>query len=197
MEIPANSPFPAQRNKGFTLSLTKSVYNLYSRDGRTPLGKSILPDGTKTPIDRNDLDSWRMAKEAFDFAYITIHGTPVRTVSCKVTFDLLGIPYSSCNVLVSAITFNKFHLQPIFERFGIRYPESLILRKGLKSPTKSNQQNRSALFYQTECRRFQLWRNKSQNRRRNSACHRKSLPWKRWSDDRSLYERYGSNLRML
>ena len=47
-------------------------------------------------------------------------------------FDLLGIPYSSCNVLVSAMTFNKFTCNQYLKGFGIRVAESLILRKGFE-----------------------------------------------------------------
>ena len=37
----------------------------------------VLPDGSKTPIDRNDFSFMENGeKKQFDFAYITIHGTP-------------------------------------------------------------------------------------------------------------------------
>ena len=71
-------------------------------------------------------------KKHFDFAYITIHGTPGENGILQGYFDLLGIPYSSCNVLVSAMTFNKFTCNQYLKGFGIRVAESLILRKGFE-----------------------------------------------------------------
>jgi D-alanine-D-alanine ligase len=97
----------------------------------------VLPDGSKTPIDRNDFSFMENGeKKQFDFAYITIHGTPGENGILQGYFDLLGIPYSSCNVLVSAMTFNKFTCNQYLKGFGIRVAESLILRKDLKLQTK-------------------------------------------------------------
>jgi len=93
----------------------------------------VLPDGSKTPIDRNDFSFMENGeKKQFDFAYITIHGTPGENGILQGYFDLLGIPYSSCNVLVSAMTFNKFTCNQYLKGFGIRVAESLILRKGFE-----------------------------------------------------------------
>ncbi|NCB85785.1 MAG: ATP-grasp domain-containing protein, partial [Bacteroidia bacterium] len=44
-------------------------------------------------------------------------------------FELLNIPYSTCNVLVSALTFNKFTCNQYLKGFGIRVAESVLLRK--------------------------------------------------------------------
>ena len=63
-------------------------------------------------------------KKQFDFAYITIHGTPGENGILQGYFDLLGIPYSSCNVLVSAMTFSKFTCNQYLKGFGIRVAES-------------------------------------------------------------------------
>ena len=71
-------------------------------------------------------------KKNFDFAYITIHGTPGENGILQGYFDLIGMPYSSCNVLVSAMTFNKFTCNQYLKGFGIRVSESMILRKGFE-----------------------------------------------------------------
>ena len=93
----------------------------------------VLPDGNKTPIDRNDFSFVENGeKKNFDFAYITIHGTPGENGILQGYFDLIGMPYSSCNVLVSAITFNKFTCNQYLKGFGIRVSESMILRKGFE-----------------------------------------------------------------
>ena len=92
-----------------------------------------LPSGEKCPIDKNDFSFVKNGEKVkFDFAYITIHGTPGENGILQGYFDLLGIPYSSCNVLVSAMTFNKFTCNQYLKGFGIRVSESMILRKGFE-----------------------------------------------------------------
>ena len=64
-----------------------------------------------------------------DFAYITIHGTPGENGILQGYFELLGIPYSTCDVLVSALTFSKFTLNQYLKSFGIRVAESMLVNK--------------------------------------------------------------------
>ena len=64
-----------------------------------------------------------------DFAYITIHGTPGENGILQGYFELLDIPYSTCDVLVSAMTFSKFTLNQYLKGFGIRVAESMLVNK--------------------------------------------------------------------
>jgi D-alanine-D-alanine ligase len=85
---------------------------------------------TEIPIDKNDFSFIRSGQKIkFDFAYITIHGTPGENGLLQGYFDLLGIPYSSCGVLVSALTFNKYFCNQFLKSFGIKTAESICLRK--------------------------------------------------------------------
>jgi D-alanine-D-alanine ligase len=43
---------------------------------------------------------------------------------------MLDIPHSTCGVLASALTFNKFMLNQFLKSFGIRIADSIMLRKG-------------------------------------------------------------------
>lgn len=89
-----------------------------------------LSELEKYPIDRNDFSfTVGSNKTVFDFAYITIHGTPGENGILQGYFELLNIPYSTCNVLVSALTFNKFTCNQYLKGFGIRVAESVLLRK--------------------------------------------------------------------
>ena len=119
--------------QGLYSFIDKERYNLYIVEMEGHRWEVVLPDGSKTPIDRNDFSFMENGeKKQFDFAYITIHGTPGENGILQGYFDLLGIPYSSCNVLVSAMTFNKFTCNQYLKGFGIRVAESLILRKGFE-----------------------------------------------------------------
>lgn len=64
-----------------------------------------------------------------DFAYITIHGTPGENGFLQGYFELLDIPYSTCDVLVSALTFNKFMTNQYLKGFGVRVAESMLVHK--------------------------------------------------------------------
>ena len=119
--------------QGIYSFIDKERYNLYIVEMEGKRWEVILPNGEKTPIDRNDFSFMENGeKKNFDFAYITIHGTPGENGLLQGYFDLIEIPYSSCNVLVSAITFNKFTCNQYLKGFGIRVSESMILRKGFE-----------------------------------------------------------------
>ena len=119
--------------QGIYSFIDKERYNLYIVEMEAKRWEVVLPNGEKTPIDRNDFSFIENGKKKnFDFAYITIHGTPGENGLLQGYFDLIGIPYSSCNVLVSAITFNKFTCNQYLKGFGIRVSESMILRKGFE-----------------------------------------------------------------
>ena len=119
--------------QGIYSFIDKDRYNLYIVEMEGKRWEVVLPDGNKTLIDRNDFSFVENGeKKSFDFAYITIHGTPGENGILQGYFDLIGMPYSSCNVLVSAITFNKFTCNQYLKGFGIRVSESMILRKGFE-----------------------------------------------------------------
>lgn len=83
------------------------------------------------PIDKNDFSFTKdKVKTKFDFAYITIHGTPGENGILQGYFELLHIPYSTCNVLTSALTFDKFMCNNFLKGFGIRVADSILLRAG-------------------------------------------------------------------
>lgn len=90
-----------------------------------------LDDGRTLPVDRNDF-SFQLdgQKVKFDFAYITIHGTPGEDGRLQGYFDMLRIPYSCCGVLAAALTYDKFACNQYLHAYGVRIAESLLLRQG-------------------------------------------------------------------
>jgi D-alanine-D-alanine ligase len=88
-------------------------------------------DTEKITIDKNDFSFSRTGiKTVFDFAYITIHGTPGENGILQGYFELIGLPYSCCSVLAAALTFNKFTCNTYLKSFGVKVAESLVLRAG-------------------------------------------------------------------
>lgn len=71
-------------------------------------------------------------KVKFDFAYITIHGTPGEDGILQAYFELIGIPYSSCGVHSSSLTFNKWYCSNFLQNLGIKMAKSRLFSKGTK-----------------------------------------------------------------
>jgi len=105
-------------------------YNIYIVWMRGLDWHAKLPDGGTATIDRNDF-SFMMGQQkvTFDYAYITIHGTPGENGILQGYFDLLRIPYSTCNVLVEALTFDKFALIRYIRAFGVNTADSVLVRR--------------------------------------------------------------------
>lgn len=116
--------------EGIYSFIDKDKYTLYIVELTKKKWEALLPDGSRAPIDKNDFSfSHDGEKVKPDFAYITIHGTPGENGILQGYFELLGIPYSTCDVLVSAMTFSKFTLNQYLKGFGVRVAESLLVNK--------------------------------------------------------------------
>lgn len=90
-----------------------------------------LEDGRTLPIDKNDFSFTKDGEKIlFDFAYITIHGTPGENGILQGYFDLIGLPYSCCGVLAASLTFNKFPCNQYLKSFGINVAKSVWLHRG-------------------------------------------------------------------
>lgn len=76
----------------------------------------------------HDLNALKRITE-FDFAYITIHGTPGENGLLQGYLDMMGIPYSCCGVLAAALTFNKYACNHYLSGFGFNTAKSILLRK--------------------------------------------------------------------
>ena len=80
----------------------------------------------------------RLGRHTFDFAYITIHGTPGENGILQGYFDLIGMPYSTSDVLVEALTFNKYALNNYLRPLAgsdFHIADSVLVRRGGERPT--------------------------------------------------------------
>lgn len=117
--------------QGIYSFINKEKYNLYIVEMQGLRWEVQLPGGEKAVVDRNDFSfTHNEVKVKFDFAYITIHGTPGEDGRLQGYFDMLHIPYSCCGVLAAAITYDKFACNQYLKSFGVRVAESLLLRQG-------------------------------------------------------------------
>jgi D-alanine-D-alanine ligase len=84
-------------------------------------------------IDKSDFSfTVNGVKCKFDYAYIIIHGTPGEDGILQGYFEMVKIPYSSCNVQSSALTFNKYFCNNYLRSFGIPMANSVRLITGEK-----------------------------------------------------------------
>ncbi len=110
--------------------LDKALYDVYkidvSQDGWLYEGA----DGQKAAVDKNDFSVMvNGEKIRFDAAFIGMHGTPGEDGKLQGYFDVLGIPYTSCDAATSAITFNKRYTVAVAKMAGIAVANSMHLFK--------------------------------------------------------------------
>ena len=109
----------------------KERYNVYIVDVKGQDWHVELPGGITAKIDRNDFSFVEDGKaKLFDYAYITIHGTPGENGLLQGYFDLVDIPYSTSGVLVEAMTFDKFVLNQYLRGYGVAVADSMLIRRG-------------------------------------------------------------------
>jgi D-alanine-D-alanine ligase len=73
-------------------------------------------DAMKIEIDRNDFSLFVKGKKIkFDGVFIAIHGSPGEDGKLQGYFDMLNIPYTTCDALTSAITMNKGYSKSIVQ----------------------------------------------------------------------------------
>lgn len=109
----------------------KERYDVYIVDVKDTDWHVNFDNGEIAKIDRNDFSFMKDGKAVmFDYAYITIHGTPGENGLMQGYFDLIKLPYSTSNVLVEALTFDKFVLNNYLRGFGVNVAPSMLVRRG-------------------------------------------------------------------
>lgn len=109
-------------------NLDKNKYNVYTilvnRD------RWFYEAGSERfDVDKNDFSiTVKGEKIKFDFAFITIHGTPGEDGKMQGYLDLVNIPYNTCDVTTSAISMNKAYTKTIVHGIhGLNTAKSLRL----------------------------------------------------------------------
>jgi D-alanine-D-alanine ligase len=115
--------------EGVLSFIDKDKYNLYpvliTRDKW-----SVELNGSTWPVDKEEFSAEiNGQKVSFDFAYITIHGTPAEDGILQGYLKMLNVPHSTCDVLAAAVTFNKFVCNHYLKSFGVNVANSVLLRQ--------------------------------------------------------------------
>ena len=113
-----------------------TIYNNLDKDRYEVYVIHITPDGwyhptedgNKIPVDRGSFTlPLASGTVSFDAIFIGMHGTPGEDGKLQGYFDLLNLPYTSCDAAVSAITFNKRYTVAVAAFSGIPVARSLHL----------------------------------------------------------------------
>ncbi|MDB5032408.1 D-alanine--D-alanine ligase [Mucilaginibacter sp.] len=111
-------------------NLDKDKYNVYTilinRD------RWFCEQGSnRIEVDKNDFSITIDGKKIkFDFAFITIHGTPGEDGKMQGYLDMVNIPYNTCDVTTSAISMNKAYTKTIVHGIhGLHTARSMRLFK--------------------------------------------------------------------
>lgn len=111
-------------------ALDRSRYSPYTIVLRNGHWTYTAPDGTKSELDRNDFTlpvAGRKIK--LDYALIVIHGTPGEDGRLQGYLDMMGIPYSSCGLVSSVLTFDKAACKRAVAGSGIHLAKEILLNK--------------------------------------------------------------------
>ena len=65
----------------------------------------------------------------FDFAYIMIHGTPGEDGHIQGYLEMMGVPFSSCDMVSSVVTFDKVTTKRAVADTGVRLANGILLRE--------------------------------------------------------------------
>ena len=88
-------------------------------------------NGASVGVDKNDFSltvDGRLI--CFDCAVPMIHGAPGEDGRLQAYLELMRVPYTTCGVLASSLTFNKHACKTYLNTLGIPFPRGKLIRKG-------------------------------------------------------------------
>ncbi len=86
--------------------------------------------GVEYDMDLNDFSLTIGDKRVeFDFAYIMIHGTPGEDGHIQGYLEMMGVPFSSCDMVSSVVTFDKMTTKRAVADTGVRLAKGILLRE--------------------------------------------------------------------
>jgi D-alanine-D-alanine ligase len=103
------------------------IYIIHLKGKEWILKSDLLSD---IPVDKDDFSvTVNELKITFDCALIAIHGNPGEDGHLQAYFEMLDIPYTTCGLLASALTFNKYVCKVFLKQFGIETAKALLVKK--------------------------------------------------------------------
>ena len=114
--------------KTIEANINRSLYDVYVIDITREGWWYIPSNGQHQPVNKADFTIQEAGTTIhFDAVLFCIHGTPGEDGKMQGYFDILNIPYNSCDAATSAITFNKRYTVAVAAFSGIAVAKSMHL----------------------------------------------------------------------
>lgn len=109
-------------------NLDKEIFDVFTIDINPEGWFYVDQEGNKTKVNKDDFSiQSNGSKLTFDAVFIGMHGTPGEDGKLQGYFDMLNLPYTSCNAATSALTFNKRYTTAVAAMAGISVAKSVHL----------------------------------------------------------------------
>ena len=119
-------------------ALDPARYNVYRIMVRGTRWWYTAPDGTEYDLDRNDFTlTVQGEKIRLDYALIIIHGTPGEDGHLQAYLDMMHIPYSSCGMVSSVLTFDKAACKRAVAETGVYLAREVRLNRNAPIDTEA------------------------------------------------------------
>lgn len=119
-----------QSGKNVAANLDKERYDVYEILIKGKSWTLIARNGEEMePAEINKTD-FSAAGVHFDVAFIMIHGTPGENGLLQGYFEMLEIPFTTCNAFVSNIAFDKYSCKRFLDFAGVKFAKDCYIRKG-------------------------------------------------------------------
>jgi len=111
-------------------NLDRNKFDVYTIDINPSGWWYVNEQGLKSEVNRANFSIEESGHSIqFDVALLCIHGTPGEDGKLQGYFDMIGLPYTSCDAATSALTMNKRYTVAVAAFGGINVAKSLHLFK--------------------------------------------------------------------
>ncbi len=94
-------------------------------------GTDFFEQQTGRRLDKNDFSlPTDDGPLRFELVYLMLHGHPAEDGRLQGYFELIGMPYTGCDVFSSALTFDKQATKDYLRTYGVPMADSRLLHKG-------------------------------------------------------------------
>ncbi|MFD2600151.1 D-alanine--D-alanine ligase [Sphingobacterium corticis] len=127
--------------------LDKSLYEVYEIAIMPEQWYYVNDAGIKFEINKQDFSLMMDGHVVkFDIAFIVLHGSPGEDGRLQGYFDMIGLPYTSCDALTSALTMNKGYTKAVLAGISDLYlADSVLLFASDRDSASQQVQDRLSL----------------------------------------------------